>query len=110
MGLYGILSYAVAQRTAEIGVRMALGASAQNVLGMVLRECIHIVLAGAAAGLVLALTLTRFVSRFLYGLTPTAMTTIALATAILMIVSLVAGYLPARRATKVDPMMALRYE
>ena len=110
VGLYGILSYAVAQRTAEIGVRIALGASARHVLGMVLRESIKVVLAGTAAGLVLALASTRLVSVFLYGLSPTDLTTILSASAILLAVSLIAGYLPARRATKVDPMMALRYE
>ncbi len=110
IGLYGVLSYAVAQRTQEIGVRMALGATARNVLWMVLRQSMAVTLIGVVFGLALALAFTRMVSSFLYGLSPTDPAAIALATLSLSVVALLACYLPARRATKVDPMIALRRE
>jgi len=110
VGLYGVLSYAVAQRTQEIGVRMALGATARNVLWLVLRQSLTVALIGVAFGFALALVCTRLVSSFLYGLSPTDPATIALATLLLLLVALLACYLPARRATKVDPMIALRRE
>jgi predicted permease len=110
VGLYGVLSYAVAQRTQEIGIRMALGATARDVLWLVLRQSLTVVLIGIAFGFALALVCTRLVSSFLYGLSPTDPGAIALATLLLLLVALAACYLPARRATKVDPMIALRHE
>src|SRR5262249_36789779 len=110
IGLYGVLSYAVAQRTHEIGVRMALGATGRNVLWLVLRQSLTVVLAGVVIGLPLALLSTRLLGSYLYGLSPTDPAAITLATLLLILVALLACYLPARRATQVDPMFALRHE
>jgi len=110
VGLYGVLSYAVAQRTQEIGVRMALGATGRNVLWLVMRQSLAVVLAGVALGLLLAWFGARLLARFLYGLTPTDPAAITLATLLLILVALLACYLPARRATRVDPLVALRHE
>jgi putative ABC transport system permease protein len=110
IGLYGTLSYAVAQRTQEIGIRMALGAIGRNVLWLVLRQSLAAVVIGIALGLSLALVCTRLLSTFLYGLSPTDPLAIALSLLPLILVALVACYLPARRATKVDPVIALRTE
>ncbi|MCI0392625.1 MAG: ABC transporter permease [Acidobacteria bacterium] len=110
VGLYGVLSYAVAQRTQEIGIRRALGATDRNVLWLVLRQSLTVVLIGIALGLPLAILCTRLISSFLYGLSPTDPAAIALATLLLIIIALLACYLPARRATKIDPMIALRCE
>ncbi len=110
VGLYGVLSYAVAQRTQEIGIRMALGATGRNVLWMMLRQSLTVVLAGIVLGLSLAFACTRLISGFLYGMSPTDPAAIALATSLLIVVALLACYLPARRATRVDPIAALRRE
>jgi predicted permease len=110
VGLYGVLSYAVAQRTQEIGIRRALGATDRNVLWLVLRQSLTVVLAGIAIGLPLAILCTRLISSFLYGLSPTDPAAIAFSTLTLILVALLACYLPARRATKIDPMIALRCE
>lgn len=110
VGLYGVLSYAVAQRTQEIGIRRALGATDWNVVWMVLRQCLAVLLAGVAIGLTLAVICTRLLSSFLYGLSPTDPAAITLSTLLLLVVALLACYLPARRATRVDPLVALRYE
>jgi predicted permease len=112
IGLYGLLAYRVARRTNEIGIRMALGAGRRQILWMVLRESLALVGVGAALGLAMAFTATRFISsQFeLYGVKPTDPVTMAAATTALVAVAVFAGYIPARRATKVDPMVALRYE
>ena len=110
IGLYGTLSYAVSRRMKEIGIRMALGARQPQVLWMILKETVTLVLMGIAIGLPAALLTARLLSTMLFGLTPTDRTTFSLAIALLTAVSLFAGYLPARRATKVDPMVALRHE
>jgi len=110
VGLYGVLSYAVTQRTQEIGIRMALGATARNVRWLVLRQSLTVVLGGLALGLSLALVSTRLIVSFLYGLSPTDPAAIVFSTLLLFAVALVACYLPARRATKVDPLVALRHE
>jgi len=110
VGLYGVMSYAVAQRTAEIGVRMALGANATAVVWLVFRETTHMILMGVAIGLPLALASTRLLSGFLYGLTATDPATIAIATACLVAAAALSAYIPARRATRVDPLVALRAE
>src|SRR5262245_24628465 len=110
VGLYGVLSYAVVQRTQEIGIRMALGATGRNVLWMVLRQSLTVLIAGIVLGLSLAIACTRLISGFLYGLRPTDPMAIALATLLLVVVALLACYLPARRATQVDPLAALRHE
>jgi predicted permease len=110
IGLYGILSYSVTGRTNEIGIRMALGARRRNVLWLVLREALLLVMAGIAVGLPVVYFTTRLASTLLYGLKPTDAVSLSLATLLLAPVAFVAAYLPARRATRVDPMVALRYE
>ena len=110
IGLYGVMAHAVTRRYREIGIRMALGAKSGSVLWLVLRDTALMIGIGACIGLPAALALTRFVSSFLYGLTPQDPLSIAIATAGLIAVTALAGYLPARRATTVDPMVALRYE
>jgi predicted permease len=110
IGLYGILSYGVASRTNEIGIRMALGAQPRNVRWMILREALLLLLAGVAVGLPLIVAVTRLAETLLYGLTPTDPVSLGLAALLLFAVTLLAGYVPARRATKVDPIIALRHE
>jgi predicted permease len=108
IGLYGTMSYAVTQRTREIGVRMALGAQRHAVLGLVLRESLVIAAAGMAAGLAGAFALTRYLSGMLFGLTPLDPATFVAVVVLFSIVAALASYLPARRATRVDPLVALR--
>jgi predicted permease len=110
IGLYGILSYGVVSRTKEIGIRMALGAESRVVLSLILREALLLVLAGLSVGLPVVFAVTRFASTLLFGLSPTDPMSLFLAGFLMLGVALVAGYLPARRATKVDPLVALRYE
>jgi len=110
IGIYGIMAYNVARRTNEIGVRMALGARAGQVLGMVLRESVWMAAIGIAVGLAGAYGLTRFVSAMLFGLKPMDVATLAGAGLILFGVALAAGFGPARRASRIDPMVALRHE
>jgi predicted permease len=110
IGLYGVMSYDVASRTREIGVRMALGAQRRDVVGLVLRETMLMVVIGVIIGLGAALASTRLLTRLLYGLTPNDPLTIALAGMLLLTVAALAGYLPARRAARVDPMVALRQD
>jgi putative ABC transport system permease protein len=110
IGLYGLLSYGVASRTNEIGIRMALGARTRDVLALIFREALLLVVIGLGVGMPAVLLLTRFASTLLFGLSPTDPISLVLAGLLLLVVALVAGYLPARRATKVDPLVALRYE
>src|SRR5262245_42416526 len=110
IGLYGILAYSVARREKEIGVRLALGASPVNVLGMVLRENLRLALIGVAIGVPLTLGATRLVAGLLFGVRTTDPMTMALAVLGLMTITLIASYFPARRAAKVDPIIALRQE
>jgi len=110
VGLYGVMSYGVARRTNEIGIRMALGAQNRSVLWLVLREALLLVVIGLAVGVLASLAVTKTASLLLYELKPNDPLTIVLATLILTAVALIAGYLPARRAARVDPMVALRDE
>ena len=110
LGLYGVMAYTAARRTNEIGIRMALGATRSEVLGMVLKECLLLVGIGIVIGIPAALALTRLVSSLLFGIKASDPLTIAGSAALMLAVAAVAGFLPARRAAHVDPMIALRYE
>jgi predicted permease len=110
IGLYGVMAYAVAGRTREIGVRMALGAQRAQVLGMVLRDGLKLVLIGILVGIPLALLVARLFSSMLFGLGPSDPLSMVIVVLLLATIATVAGLVPARRATKVDPMIALRYE
>ena len=110
VGLYGTMAYAVARKTNEIGIRMALGAERGAILGMVLRETAMIVLAGIAVGLPAAWIASSLLKTRLFGLTPHDPWSIGLSVAATLLVTMIAGYIPARRAARVDPMVALRYE
>ena len=110
VGLCGMMSYAVARRTSEIGIRMALGAESVGILRMVLREGFTLAVVGIAIGIPASLAALRLISTMLYGLKPTDPATVAACAFVMIVVAALAGYLPARRASRVDPMVALRYE
>jgi predicted permease len=109
-GLYAVLSFSVARRTREIGVRMALGAARGEVIGLVVRDVLGMAGVGIAIGLPLAVALGQALRSQLFGLTPTDPLTLAVATLLLLVVTALAGYVPARRATRLDPALALRHE
>jgi predicted permease len=110
IGLYGVMAYTVAQRTREIGIRMALGAQTGNVVWLVMRDVLLVVAIGVAIALPAAYGLSRYVKAQLYGIPPNDPWSMALATVVIVSVALAAGYVPARRATTVDPIRALRWE
>jgi putative ABC transport system permease protein len=109
-GIFGVLSYLVTQRTREIGLRMALGAQQKDVLGVIVGHGVRLVLVGLCIGVAGALVLTRWMSSVLFDVTPTDPLTFVVVAALLGIVAFLAAYVPARRAMRVDPMVALRYE
>jgi ABC-type antimicrobial peptide transport system permease subunit len=110
VGLYSVMAYVVSQRTREVGIRMALGANRSDVLKMITRQGMKLAAVGVGIGFLLALGLAKLVSSLLIGISGYDVTTFVLVPALLVLVALVACYLPARRATKVDPLVALRYE
>jgi putative ABC transport system permease protein len=110
IGLYGVISYLVGQRTQEIGVRMALGAKSGDILRLILQGAGRVTAIGIVAGLMMSFAVTRLMSKLLYGVRATDPLTLIAVTALLSLVALAAGYIPARRATRIDPMVALREE
>ena len=110
IGLYGLTSYTVTRRTREIGIRLALGAQRRSVLWMVLREALVLALFGIAIGIPSALMATRFITSMLFGISPSDLQTITVVSLLLLLVALFAGFLPERRASGVDPAVALRTE
>jgi len=110
VGTYGVIAYSVSQRTQEIGIRMALGASREHVLRMVVGGGLRLAIAGIAIGVVLSLAAGRFISTLLFGVRPTDPVTFTIVAATLLGTAVLAAWIPARRATRVDPMVALRYE
>src|SRR5262249_53952997 len=110
VGIYGLMAYSVAQRTREIGIRMALGAIPRQILAMVLRESFALSAAAIALGVATSMIVTRFLKSLLFGIAPSDPVVVWCATALLMFVALVASWLPARRAARVHPIEALRHE
>jgi ABC-type antimicrobial peptide transport system permease subunit len=110
VGLYGVLAYTVAQRTREIGLRMALGAGADKVREMVLKQVMRMLVFGGVIGVLVALALGRMAQSLLFGMEGNDPWVVSAVTVLLAAIALGAGYIPARRASKVDPMVALRYE
>jgi macrolide transport system ATP-binding/permease protein len=110
VGLYGTVSYNVSRRTGEIGIRMALGARRGNVIGMILKQVLLLAAVGLAIGLPVAFGTSKLVKSFLFGMTPNDPLAIGAAAAILLAAAIFAGYAPARRASRIDPMVALRHE
>ena len=110
LGIYGVLMHAVAQRTREIGIRLALGARRSEVIGMVVRQASWLAIAGLALGLSLALGASRLIRSLLFGIEPSDAMTYAAVALGLLAIALLASYLPARRASRIDPVRALRYE
>ncbi len=108
LGIYGVISFLVSERTHEIGIRLALGAARTSILNLILRQGLRLALTGAVVGLLAALIVSRFIATLLYGVRPADPLTFAAVAIRFLFVALLACYLPARRATKVDPMVALR--
>ena len=110
IGLYGVIAYSVSQRIREIGIRIALGGQKQDIVRLVLGQGTKVALIGVVLGISMALVLSHFLSSLLYGVKPTDPLTFLAGTIVLVLIALLACYIPARRATRVDPITALRYE
>jgi putative ABC transport system permease protein len=110
IGLYGVLSYSVSQRMHEMGLRMALGANARDLMRLVVGQGLRVALAGVAAGVLASFAATRLLAGMLFGVSPLDPLTFVCVAAVLVAAALLASFIPARRATRVDPMVALRYE
>jgi putative ABC transport system permease protein len=110
IGIYGVMAYSVAARTQEMGIRMSLGAEPRDILKLVVRQGMRLALIGVVIGIAASLALTRLISTLLFGVSASDPLAFSLAAAVLVATALVACYLPARRATRVDPMIVLRYE
>jgi putative ABC transport system permease protein len=110
VGIYGVMSYSVQQRTHEIGIRMALGAQRDDVLGLIVKQGVVVAVVGIAIGLIASFGLTRLIASLLFEVTATDARTFASVAGGLFIVALVASFIPAHRATKINPLVALRYE
>ena len=110
IGLYGSVAYSVARRTSEIGIRMALGAESRRIVWMVMREVAILAAVGLGTGLAAAYSLTRFVASFLFGMKPHDPLALSVSVLVLVAAAILAGYAPARRASRIDPMAALRHE
>src|SRR5262249_47990788 len=110
IGIYGVISYSVAQRTQEIGIRMALGARREDVMTMILLQGARIAAAGVAIGVLGAFALTRYLEKLLFAVSPADPATFASVAFVLVLVAMLASYIPARRTLRIDPMTALRYE
>jgi putative ABC transport system permease protein len=110
IGIYGVLSYTVSQRTQEIGIRMALGGKPSQVLGLILGYGLRLAVVGTVVGVGGAFAISRLLRSLLFGVTPTDAATYALAPMVLIAMALLASYIPAARATRIDPVVALRYE
>jgi ABC-type antimicrobial peptide transport system permease subunit len=110
IGIYGVLAYSVSQRTQEIGIRMALGASRGHILQIIMKQGVILTLAGVAVGIIAALASTRLIQGLLYGVSSTDTATYLSVPVVLVAAALAATFVPARRATKVDPLNALRHE
>jgi putative ABC transport system permease protein len=110
VGVYGVVSYGVTRRTREMGIRLALGAERRTILGMILKNGLLLVLMGVVPGLLAAFLLMRFIAGLLYGVGPADVSTFLSVPVVLIAIAVVASYLPARHASKTEPMVALRYE
>jgi putative ABC transport system permease protein len=110
VGLYGVMAYSVSQRTRELGIRMALGANPGGILKLILKQGLLLTLIGLTIGLAVSFALTRFLASQLYNVSATDLITFALASSVLTVVALLASFIPARRAARVDPLVALRYQ
>src|SRR5581483_4475762 len=110
IGIYGVMAYSVSQRRRELGIRMALGASRRDVIRLVVGQGLRLTIAGVAIGLVASLALSRLIASLLVNVSPTDVVTFAVVPAVLAAAALGASYLPAVRATRIDPLVALRYE